>query len=47
MNYYHIMKLKNLMTYSGINAAMEYLNNIEPMELRKEIACLFSKDLFV
>ena len=36
--YYHIMKLKNLMTYSGINAAMEYLNNIEPMELRKEIA---------
>lgn len=36
--YYHIMKLKNIMADSGVEKAIDYLSNIEPMELRREIA---------
>jgi len=36
--YYHIRKLKKLMTYNGVEKAMKYLNDIEPLELRTKIA---------
>ena len=35
---YHISKLKTLMTYNGVDEAIKYLNDIEPLELRTKIA---------
>ena len=36
--YSHIRKLKHLITNSGVEEAMKYLDNIEPLELRAKIA---------
>ena len=35
---YYISELKKLITYQGVDKAIQYLNNIEPMELRTKIA---------
>ena len=35
---YYISELKKLITYQGVDHAIQFLNNIEPMELRTKIA---------
>ena len=35
---YYISELKKLITYHGVDKAIQFLNNIEPMELRTKIA---------
>lgn len=36
--YYHINEIKKLITFNGVEDAMKYLEDIEPLELRKKVA---------
>ena len=35
--YDHIIKIKNILTYDGVEQAMKFLENINPLELREKI----------